>query len=1063
MIREWMNMFTAAAFLLACAHVASALPEVIKIGAVFEEGDEWSRYAFEAAIKIINEDESTLPGIKLEAAIAEEPIPQYDIVGVENHVCDMMKAGVVGIVGPHSTEMSNHVQSLCDTMEIPHISARWDGQQRRSSCLVNLYPHPSVLAQVAADMVRTWDWKGFTVLYDDFNALRKIGELVKVADDKGLIVSVRQIKGTEEEESNYRYVLQQVKHSGETNIVVEVSRERLFDVMMQAQQVGLVGGEYSYIITSLDFQSIDLEPFKWAGTNITGIRIVNPDQPHFKEVMKLIMEMKTQGEGGEGAGEEGGGEEGEKEEVGENNGDEAEEGADAEDELGEGEEEGGGKEEENKRRKRRTQQDDEENEVIGGEEEGAEGGEEEGGGEEEVGENGEGGGEGPDDGAEGNQEEENGEGGEEEAGGGAPEEAPAEEEEEYEIPPIEALLIYDAVNLVAEALHNLDIVEPREIDCRQNNAWESGYSVINFVKMSEQAGLTGLVKFDNEGFRSEVVLEIVELVQEGLRVKGNWTKQDGVTIHYIGGEAGPTDIGDDLRNTTFVVLIALTHPYGMLKEDSRQLMGNDRFEGFGIDLIHELSMMSGFNYTFRVQEDKSSGSPKTLENGTRVWSGMIGEVLAGRADLAIADMTITRERERDVDFTMPFMNLGISILYRKPMAMPPSLFSFLSPFSYEVWGYILSAYLGVSFLLFIMARISPYEWTNPYPCIEEPTELETQFSLSNSLWFTTGSILQQGSDVAPISVSTRMVAAIWWFFTLIMVSSYTANLAAFLTIEQKIEPFTDVEGLANSEGIKYGAKKGGATANFFRDSNEPIFQKMWTFMEANPDVMPTSNEAGVARVQENTDYAFLMESASIEYEQERKCELTMVGDLLDSKGYGIAMRQNSSYRNVLSRNVIKLQEKGKLTQLRDKWWKEKRGGGACNAEEEGGEASELGLDNVGGVFVVLLGGCILSVFLAFGELLCDIYGREDKVSFKDELIEEIKFIARCHGTVKPVRKGEPANSSSSSSKSGSRSGSKSGSKTRSSRTRTRSGSGGSPSVERHRFSSRLYSDPLSLD
>uniref|UniRef100_A0A0K8T954 Glutamate receptor, ionotropic kainate 2 n=1 Tax=Lygus hesperus TaxID=30085 RepID=A0A0K8T954_LYGHE len=1035
------NMFTTAAILLAFAHISSALPEVIKIGAVFEEGDEWSRYAFEAAIKIINDDESTLPGIKLEAEIAEEPIPQFDIVGVENHVCNLMKAGVVGIVGPHSTEMSNHVQSLCDTMEIPHISARWDGQQRRSSCLVNLYPHPAVLAQAAAEIVRTWDWRGFTILYDDFTALRKIGELLKIADDKGLTVSVRQIKGKAGEEDNYRYVLQEIKHSGETNLVVEVSRERLFEVLLQAQQVGLVGREYSYIITSLDFQSIDLEPFKWAGTNITGLRLVNPDQPHFKEVMKLIMEMKNEGEGGEGAGEEAGeegGEEGEKEE-------------NAEDEDGV-----------KKRRKRRTQQNEEENEVIDEEEgENEDGGAEERGGDEERGEGREDEGEGAEEGGgEGNGE------GEGEAGEN-PEEPPAGEEEEeeeveYEIPPIEALLIYDAVNLVAEALHNLDIVEPKEIDCRLQKAWESGYSVINYVKMSEQEGLSGLVKFDNEGFRSEIVLEIVELVQEGLQVKGNWSKQDGVTIHYTDGEVGPAVIGDDLRNTTFIVLIALTHPYGMLKEDSRQLMGNDRFEGFGIDLIHELSLMSGFNYTFRVQEDKSSGSPKTLENGTRVWSGMIGEVLAGRADLAIADMTITRERERDVDFTMPFMNLGISILYRKPMAAPPSLFSFLSPFSYEVWGYILSAYLGVSFLLFVMARISPYEWTNPYPCNQDPTELETQFSLSNSLWFTTGSILQQGSDVAPISVSTRMVAAIWWFFTLIMVSSYTANLAAFLTIEQKIEPFTDVEGLANSDGaIKYGAKKGGATANFFRDSNEPVFQKMWAFMEANPDCMPTSNEAGVMRVQENTDYAFLMESASIEYEQERKCELTMVGDLLDSKGYGIAMRQNSSYRNVLSRNVIRLQEKGKLTQLRDKWWKEKRGGGACNAEEEGGAASDLGLDNVGGVFVVLLGGCVLSVFLAFGELLCDIYGRDDKVSFKDELIAEIKFIARCHGTVKPVRKPGETCSSSTSSKSRSNSGSKSGSKTRSSRTRTRSGT--SPSVTRSRFSGRLFTDPLSLD
>ncbi len=34
-----------------------------------------------------------------------------------------------------------------------------------------------------------------------------------------------------------------------------------------------------------------------------------------------------------------------------------------------------------------------------------------------------------------------------------------------------------------------------------------------------------------------------------------------------------------------------------------------------------------------------------------------------KADLAIADLTITYEREQAVDFTMPFMNLGIAILF----------------------------------------------------------------------------------------------------------------------------------------------------------------------------------------------------------------------------------------------------------------------------------------------------------------------------------------------------------------------------------------------------------------
>lgn len=48
---------------------------------------------------------------------------------------------------------------------------------------------------------------------------------------------------------------------------------------------------------------------------------------------------------------------------------------------------------------------------------------------------------------------------------------------------------------------------------------------------------------------------------------------------------------------------------------------------------------------------------------------------------AITDLTITAEREKAVDFTTPFMNLGISILFHTPKPPEPELFAFLLPFS----------------------------------------------------------------------------------------------------------------------------------------------------------------------------------------------------------------------------------------------------------------------------------------------------------------------------------------------------------------------------------------------
>lgn len=68
------------------------------------------------------------------------------------------------------------------------------------------------------------------------------------------------------------------------------------------------------------------------------------------------------------------------------------------------------------------------------------------------------------------------------------------------------------------------------------------------------------------------------------------------------------------------------------------------------------------------------------------------------------------------------------------------------------------------------------------------------------------------------ATSTRIVGGIWWFFTLIIISSYTANLAAFLTVERMITPIENAEDLAGQTEISYGTLDSGSTMTFFRVS-----------------------------------------------------------------------------------------------------------------------------------------------------------------------------------------------------------------------------------------------------
>ncbi|OQR69094.1 glutamate receptor, partial [Tropilaelaps mercedesae] len=453
--------------------------------------------------------------------------------------------------------------------------------------------------------------------------------------------------------------------------------------------------------------------------------------------------------------------------------------------------------------------------------------------------------------------------------------------------------------------------------------------------------------------------------------------------------------------TSLLLLFPLqTDPYMMLKESAKFLTGNERFEGYCVDLLQELSKALGFSYEIRLAADGAYG----IKSDTNVWNGMIGEVVYGKADLAIADLTITSAREAAVDFTMPFMNTGISILFKKPTQKATSLFGFLSPFSTEVWTYVVGAYLGVSCVLFLVGRMSPYEWDNPHPCRQNDQVLENSFSLLNSMWFTIGSLMQQGSDLAPKAMSTRTVAGIWYFFTLIMISSYTANLAAFLTVEKTVYPVESAEDLAKQTKIQYGCVKSGSTRAFFKESKIPTFMKMHKFMEERSTYVATSTE-GKQRVS-NGDYAFLMESASIEFLVERNCNLTQIGGLLDNKGYGIVTVKNSPFRQVLSSGILQLQEAGKLHSFKEKWWKERKGGGKCTDDTKKSSAvTELSLANVGGVFVVLLLGLLLAALVGIAEFLWKArsLSKEDKVSICSEMLKQLKFAVSCRSSTMPVR------------------------------------------------------------
>merc|ERR1719334_1377733 len=100
-----------------------ALPETLRLGAIFDQSDNTQELAFKYAIRKINERKDLLPETQLE--YVTERVTWDDSFHASKAACSITRRGVAAIFGPRSPDCAHHVQSICDALEIPHMEARW--------------------------------------------------------------------------------------------------------------------------------------------------------------------------------------------------------------------------------------------------------------------------------------------------------------------------------------------------------------------------------------------------------------------------------------------------------------------------------------------------------------------------------------------------------------------------------------------------------------------------------------------------------------------------------------------------------------------------------------------------------------------------------------------------------------------------------------------------------------------------------------------------------------------------------------------------------------------------
>lgn len=268
------------------------------------------------------------------------------------------------------------------------------------------------------------------------------------------------------------------------------------------------------------------------------------------------------------------------------------------------------------------------------------------------------------------------------------------------------------------------------------------------------------------------------------------------------------------------------------------------------------------------------------------------------------------------------------------------------------------------------------------------------FTFKECLWFCITSLTPQGGGEAPKNISGRMIAATWWLFGFIIIASYTANLAAFLTVSRLEQPISSLDDLAAQYKIEYGPIKGSSAENYFRRMAEieerfyniwkemslsesmsekdrarlaiwdyPLsdkFTNMWRYMQESK--LPVNMEEAIERVLTSKDgFAFIGDANQIRYAALTNCQLQQVGQEFARKPYAIAVQAGSKLKNEISKAILMLLNKRRLEALKEKWWTNNPNRVTCpatHAEDDG-----ISIESIGGVFIVILVGIVISTII----------------------------------------------------------------------------------------------------
>ncbi|XP_067136864.1 glutamate receptor ionotropic, NMDA 3A-like isoform X2 [Centruroides vittatus] len=369
--------------------------------------------------------------------------------------------------------------------------------------------------------------------------------------------------------------------------------------------------------------------------------------------------------------------------------------------------------------------------------------------------------------------------------------------------------------------------------------------------------------------------------------------------------------------------------------------------GISIDLLESVARDLKFDFDVYLVADGVFGS-----NRGQKWNGITADLISGAAHLTFSAFSMTSQRSRVIDFSVPYFHSGVSFLLNSQYREVP-LSAFLVPFSYQLWVAIFASLN----LTAIFAAI--YEWHSPFGLNPWGRQRTKNFSLASALWVMWSLLFSHlVAFKAPKSWPNKVLINLWGCFSVIFVSSYTANIAALfagLFFQLRVDDFHDASLLHQ----RTGTAKSSAAEGYVYAENPRLWQHIQKFGVNNL-------EEGLEMLRKSELDVLIGDTAVLNYFRGNDpiCGL-LLGDSIFDDAYAIGMQKGFPLRDDISNLILRYNEFGYLDQLQKKWY----GRVPCfnDSVHRLNKPKPLGVGAVAGVFIMLGVGHLVGILILFIE------------------------------------------------------------------------------------------------